>query len=160
MEQEDVRWKQRGKQNWYKSGDRNTLFFQAQATHGHKINTLKKIEEEQGRQWTKPKEVSVAFILFYQNLFTTCGVKEVEQCLDGMEPRVTEEMNRSLLKEFIDVEVEDALSQMHPLKSPETDGFATCFYQKLWGTVRTDICRAVSEFLDIGNFDNSINATY
>jgi hypothetical protein len=27
LEQEDVRWKQRGKQNWYKNGDRNTFFF-------------------------------------------------------------------------------------------------------------------------------------
>jgi hypothetical protein len=29
LEQEDVRWKQRSKQNWYMQGDRNTKFFHA-----------------------------------------------------------------------------------------------------------------------------------
>ena len=29
MEQEDTKWKQRAKQNWYKNGDRNTPFFHA-----------------------------------------------------------------------------------------------------------------------------------
>jgi hypothetical protein len=27
LEQEDIRWKQRAKQNWYRNGDRNTPFF-------------------------------------------------------------------------------------------------------------------------------------
>jgi hypothetical protein len=29
LEREDVRWKQRAKQNWYRHGDRNTQFFHA-----------------------------------------------------------------------------------------------------------------------------------
>jgi nucleoside-triphosphatase THEP1 len=29
LDQEDVKWKQRGKQNWFKEGDRNTSFFNA-----------------------------------------------------------------------------------------------------------------------------------
>jgi hypothetical protein len=33
LEQEDIRWKQRSKQNWYKEGDRNTSFFHAWASH-------------------------------------------------------------------------------------------------------------------------------
>jgi hypothetical protein len=30
----------------------------------------------------------------------------------------------------------------------------------MWGTVRQEICRAILEFLNRGNFDNSVNATY
>jgi hypothetical protein len=128
MEQEDVRWKQRGKQNWYKNGDRNTSFFHAWASHRRKINTIKKIEDEQGREWVEPKEISAAFINFYQQLFTTGGTEGVEQCLEGLQPRVTEDMNTRLLKEFTEAEVDNALAQMHPLKSPGPDGFAACFY--------------------------------
>jgi hypothetical protein len=29
LEQEDLRWKKRAKQNWYKNGDRNTQYFHA-----------------------------------------------------------------------------------------------------------------------------------
>jgi hypothetical protein len=29
LEQEDIKWKQRAKQNWYHNGDRNTPFFHA-----------------------------------------------------------------------------------------------------------------------------------
>jgi hypothetical protein len=31
LEQEDLRWKQRAKQNWYKNGDQNTQYFHAWA---------------------------------------------------------------------------------------------------------------------------------
>jgi exonuclease III len=33
LEQEDTKWKQRAKQNWYQNGDRNTPFFHAWANH-------------------------------------------------------------------------------------------------------------------------------
>jgi hypothetical protein len=69
-------------------------------------------------------------------------------------------MNTRLLKEFTEAEVDNALAQMHPLKSPGPDGFVACFYRRLWGTVRQEICRAILEFLNRGNFDNSVNATY
>jgi hypothetical protein len=78
LEQEDVRWKQRGKQNWNKNEDCNTPFFHAWVTHRQKINSIKWIENEEGRIWNKTKEVSVAFINFYQNLLTTSKVEGVE----------------------------------------------------------------------------------
>jgi hypothetical protein len=40
MEQEDTKWKQRAKQNWYQNGDRNTPFFHAWAEHMRKINHI------------------------------------------------------------------------------------------------------------------------
>ena len=40
IEQEDVKWKQRVKQNWYRNGDRNTPFFHAWADHQRKINHI------------------------------------------------------------------------------------------------------------------------
>jgi hypothetical protein len=49
MEQEDVKWKQRAKQNWYKDGDRNTPFFHAWVDHRRRINHISNIEDEEGR---------------------------------------------------------------------------------------------------------------
>jgi hypothetical protein len=33
LEQEDIQWKQRAKQNWYQYGDQNTPFFHSWANH-------------------------------------------------------------------------------------------------------------------------------
>jgi hypothetical protein len=45
-----VKWKQRGKQNWFREGDRNTSFFHAWASHRKKINMIKKIKDEDGTE--------------------------------------------------------------------------------------------------------------
>lgn len=160
LEQEDVRWNNWGKQNWYMNGDQNTPFFHAWATHRRKINHIKKIEDEEGREWGKPEEVRKAFIDFYQQLFTTEDVVRVDQCLNGLETRVTAEMNANLMKEFTPAKVEKALALMHPLKSSGPDGFATCFYKRSWDTVHVEVCTAVLDFLNHGMFVNSINDTY
>ena len=65
-----------------------------------------------------------------------------------MEPRVTDEMNEKLGKEFTDMEVKQALDQMNPHKAPRPDGMSACFYQKYWGIFGKDICKVVLEFLN------------
>jgi hypothetical protein len=52
-------------------------------------------------------------------------------CVDGLEQRVIDNMNANLLREFMNLKVEVALNQMHPLKSLGPDGFSACFYQRL-----------------------------
>jgi exonuclease III len=159
MEQEDVKWKQRAKQNWYKNGDRNTPFFHAWADHRRRINHIRSIVDEEGRCWKKKKEIPGVFIAFYQNLFTSEGTFGAEECLAALEPRVTPAMNAALLAEFTMEEVDGALSQMHPLKSPGPDGFSACFYQRSWETVRADVGKAVLDFLNHGIFDPLLNNT-
>lgn len=64
LEQEDTRWKQRAKQNWYQHGDRNTPFFHAWASHRRKINYIGKIVDEGGTEWSNLEDISNAFIEF------------------------------------------------------------------------------------------------
>jgi hypothetical protein len=45
---------------------------------------------------------------------------------------------------------------MHPLKSPGPDGFAACFYQKAWDTVRSEVCIAILDFLNGGIFHKKL----
>ena len=49
LEQEDTRWKQRAKRNWYRNGNRNNPFFHAWASHRRKVNTIHKIQDDVGR---------------------------------------------------------------------------------------------------------------
>lgn len=152
LEQEDIMWKQRAKQNW------NTQYFHAWANHRWKINGIKIICDEAGRVWKKKKE-GKAFIDYFQNLFTSQGPIGVEECLSDVESCVTAEMNSNMLRSFTEADVSFALSQMHPLKSPGPDGFSVCFYHKLWATVGKVVSQAVLQFLNGGVFDAAINST-
>ena len=68
-------------------------------------------------------------VKFYQQLFTSSEPVNLDEILEQIPTMVTEEMNSELLKEFIAEEVESALKQMAPLKSPGPDGMPSLFYQ-------------------------------
>lgn len=57
-------------------------------------------------------------------------------------------------------EVSDALSQMHPTKSPGPDGMCALFYQKYWPIVGPDIVKRVLGILNHGEEIESINQTH
>jgi hypothetical protein len=80
--------------------------------------------------------------------------------LEGLGGRVTAAMNRNLLRVFTPEEVDSALNQMHPLKSPGPDGMSAVFYQHSWSLVRNEVCLAVLDYLNKGIFDVSINDTF
>ena len=74
--------------------------------------------------------------------------------------RVTEGMNRLLVRDFEVEEVLEAIHQMAPLKSPEPDGLTTSFYQDNWEEVKDEVCNAISSFFISGSFDQEINRTH
>jgi hypothetical protein len=65
MEGRDRKWKQRAKQSWYSSGDRNTAYFHAWASHRKKMNRIAQIVDEDGRLWKKGQDVSRVFVDYY-----------------------------------------------------------------------------------------------
>ena len=68
-------------------------------------------------------------VKFYQQLFTSSEPVNLDEILEQIPTMVTKEMNSELLKEFIAEEVENALKQMAPLKSPGPDNMPPLFYQ-------------------------------
>jgi hypothetical protein len=135
-------------------------FFHAWADHRRKINTIKKIKIGDGTVLKDIKEISKAFVDFYQELFIAGPMQGVDTCLADMKPCVTEAINAEFLKPFVAEEVVMALGQMHPLKSLGPDGFSACFYQRSWDTVKKEVCKSVLDFLNHGIFDPSINCTH
>jgi hypothetical protein len=120
---------------------------------------LNKILDEGRREWRTKEEVGEAFVNFFQKLYTTEGTKGIDLCLEGLEMRVTEDMNEKLISEFSRDEVETALMGMAPLKSPSPNGYSACFFQKSWNTVYPEVCEMVLRFLNGGNFEPLLNQT-
>lgn len=54
-------------------------------------------------------------------------------------PKLSEDMSQRLVRPVTMEEVEDALSAMHPYKSPGPDGFQGVFFKAFWPVVREDI---------------------
>lgn len=96
LEMEDVKWRQRAKQNWYKWGDRNTPYFHAWASQRRRTNRMEIFFDLSGCEHVEQEEVCKAFFDFYSNLFTSGGTWGVEECLAGIQPTITDDMNFSL----------------------------------------------------------------
>jgi hypothetical protein len=72
----------------------------------------------------------------------------------------TSEMNAHLIAASMPEEVDQALFQMHPLKSPGPDGFGASFYQTHWQIVGDEVRKAILDFLNFGVLDHAKNSTF
>ena len=84
----------------------------------------------------------------------------LDEILEQIPTMVTEEMNSELLKEFIAEEVESALKQMAPLKSPGPDGMPSLFYQSYQSLVGTDVTKAILMYLNSGTLPSALCHSY
>jgi hypothetical protein len=73
--------------------------------------------------------------------------------------KVTAGMNDELCREFTDDEIGDAMFQIGPLKALGVDGFPSRFYQRNWGTIKTEVINAVKLFFATGNMPEGVNDT-
>ncbi|XP_031254340.1 uncharacterized protein LOC116112330 [Pistacia vera] len=128
LEEDDIKWKQRAKQQWLKDGDRNTKFFHLCANQHRKSNVIKQISSDDGRFANKPEEVSNLFQLFFQSLFSSSMPERIEDCIRVVKPVITPKMNSDLVKQISNEEVEKAVFNMNGLGSPGPDGFLAIFY--------------------------------
>jgi hypothetical protein len=157
LDREDMQWRQRAKSDWLRDGDRNTRYFHECANARRKTNRIHTILDADERQCDTEDEVQMGFInyfsslfttvffFFFESLFTTVDAGDMGHCLQHMERRVLDDMNRKLLKPFSEDDIRTALFQMAPFKAPGLDGFPTRFYQANWNTVGSELYRAILE---------------
>lgn len=61
LEQEDMKWKQRVKRDWYKGGDKNIKFFHACVSQWQRHNKIQCIKNNQGMLVSKQDEIEDVF---------------------------------------------------------------------------------------------------
>ncbi|GLT77195.1 hypothetical protein SLA2020_488040 [Shorea laevis] len=112
------------------------------------------------QEWTKPEDISRAFVQYFQNILSSASPDGIEECTAAVPQSVSLSMNAQLMCDFRPKEVDVALSQMHPTKSPGPDGYAACFYQNHWPLVGDSVRAAVLNFLNTGCMEAELNTTY
>ena len=67
---------------------------------------------------------------FYSSLFSSSSPTKFDEVLEGMETRVTQEMNEELLRSFEAFKVQAALMQMKANTASSPDGLPPLFYKQ------------------------------
>ena len=129
MDRESKLWRQRAKIQWLKDRDRNTIFFHSKASQRRRKNYIKGLYNHEGQWNTHPGRIADTILQFYQDLFTTSGPDSFEEILEQIPQVVSAYMNQELTREFMAKEIEIALKQMAPLKSPGPNAMPPLFYQ-------------------------------
>ena len=156
LDKEAQMWGQRAKVQLLKDGDRNTMFFHSKASQRRRKNYIKGLYDNDGQWCTNPSRVEGIVLEFYQALFTSQNSENFDEILAQIPRVVTNEMNNDLMVEFQKEEVETALKQMAPLKSPGLDGMPPIFYQHYWSLVGNDVVDDILYFLNSGNLPPSL----
>jgi hypothetical protein len=65
-EAEDLKWRQRAKEDWLKYGDRNIKYFHDCASKKKtRRNLIQEIADLRGKKWTSQRDIEWAFIDFF-----------------------------------------------------------------------------------------------
>ena len=102
-----------------------------------------------GLEWTR----------YYEELFTSSNPSLTAKTLEKIPCTVTEEMNEDLVRDFLELEVKEALHHMAPLKAPGPDGMPPLFYQHFWEVMKYDVINAVLSWLNTSILPDPINHT-
>lgn len=126
------------------------FFFHSKASQRRWRNYIRGLFDSNGVWGLQPDQVASNAVEFYQQLLSLGNPQDFDEVLDQIPQVMTTTMNDQLISTFIAAEVELALRQMAPLKSPRPDGMPPLFYQCYWTLVGLDVIEAILGFLNFG----------
>lgn len=80
---------------------------------------------------------------YFSDLFSTSHPRDLEmqEVLNSVGGRISEEMNCHFLKPFTESEIYHAVKQIHSHKSSGPDGLSGAFYHRSWRIVGSDVTK-------------------
>ena len=97
---------------------------------------------------------------YFKDIYSTSFPIDFSASLGAVDKKVSNAMNEDLLSDFKAEEVQRALKQMHPTKSPGPDGMSPVFFQRYWDIVGPNVVDCVLNILRIGVIPYGLNDTY
>lgn len=145
-----------------REGDRNTVFFHANATARAQVNQVDALQNMHGTVHRDRGAMENVVLQYFADMFSSTQPNDVlmGEALNAIEPRVSAEENHRLTLHFSAKEVTDALSSMSPLKSPGPDGFPTLFYKRFWNIIGPNVISGVLDFLNTKSLPLPLNFTF
>lgn len=158
LDQKEIFWRQRSKQLWLESGDKNTKYFHASSSTRRRRNQIHKLKTVDGDWRTWQDGLPNLIEDFFQKLFTS-NQMQGGQVIDCVSTTISADQNRELIRGVTEEEVKRAIFQMHPDKAPGPDGMTPAFFQKHWSVVGKEVVNMVRDFFLTGELIDGINET-
>ncbi|XP_019173838.1 PREDICTED: uncharacterized protein LOC109169412 [Ipomoea nil] len=159
LQQEELIWFQKSREDWICSGDRNTAFYHAATAIRKARAPVRALLDENGEWITQDEALKRHVRLFYKQLFTEDTERTIPVQYYANFPRLRPidwaVFNRSVSKE----EVHAALKDMKPFKAPGPDGFQAGFYQHMWDKTGDDVFSLVKQAFATGTLQEGLNDT-
>lgn len=122
----------------------------------NKIHSL--IDNAGVEQFAKDAMGEVA-VAYFKDLFHSNGSADASELLEGMIPRVSEQMNTDLIKPISDSEIKRAVKAIKSDSTPEVDGMTGLFFPKNWNIVGHQVTQEVRRFFECGDLPPGWNFT-
>ena len=140
-----------------KHGNKNTKFFPSKASNRRRRNFIQGIRTQDNR-WVKDiSNIDQVATSYFKNIFTAGTCVWLEDYLNAVHHKVTDDMKDILTNEYSVDEIKAALFQMGSIKAPGPESMNALFYQKFWHIVGDDVVAAVLDILNSGNMDHDVN---
>jgi hypothetical protein len=157
---EEILHRQRSRVDWLTDGDKNTKYFQQRASMRRRKNRITALAKPDGQLTEDVAELESMTTEFYKDLYTSEGCTNMQEVLDSVPEKLTDEMRALLDADYTEKEVKTALYQMFPTKSPGPDGFPAHFFQKHWGVCGSEVTEAVFKIVKGQESAEGINQTF
>lgn len=135
LDQEELLWRSKSRQERLGEGDRNTSYFHRSVTIRRATNRIMCLRDEVGNDILEPECIKTHILTFYRNLYSL----EQLSCL-RRRPEYDDFITKSIKYSSLNKEICCALFDMKPLKAPGSDGFHPIFFLRAWETIGDDIC--------------------
>lgn len=125
-------------------------------------NSIQKILKESSEAVVMEEGIAETFLYYFRLLFHSSSPShaDIVNCIESFEPRVTADMNSSLLARYSKEEMVVTLNQMASTKSPSLDGYNARFFQHHWPAMGEDVCNTILNILIEGSMNPNLNPTY
>ncbi|XP_073051702.1 uncharacterized protein [Primulina eburnea] len=159
LEQEELLWFQKSREEWIVSGDRNTKFYHASTMVKRSRSKIEALKDDNETWITDMDHLKDKIKDFYSSLYTSDQTSASSQVERGCFPPLQEAHSLALHAPFSPDEVKRALFDMSPFKAPGPDGIPAGFYQKMWHIVGKSLCDFALNFLESGEIMLGTNDT-
>ena len=157
---EELFWRQKSRQKWLAGGDKNTGFFHA-TVHSERLkNELSFLLDENDQEFTRNSDKGKIASSFFENLFTSTYILTHNNHLEGLQAKVTSEMNHNLIQEVTELEVYNEVFSINKESAPGPDGFTALFFQQHWDLVKHQILTEIFGFFETGVLPQDWNHTH
>lgn len=159
LRQEEMYWFQQSKEEWIRSGDRNTQYYHAAATIRKAHKKTFKLKNVEGMGTSEDRDSKcIVYDHFYNQFADHNQITDPSNFISNF-PTLNTEIWNQINSDFKPEEIKRALFDMDPFKAPGPDGFPAGFYQQEWQTVGISITNQALDFLNSGNMPDGLNDT-